>query len=129
MEDAYTRIFGNKQRVMLVFAHPDDAEIYAGGTIARLVADHKQVKLIKMTTGNKGSRDEIVTETELANTRESEDEKALKILGLSPADNHNLNLGDGELTNNLETIGQVVQEIRTFKPDLVITHNPENVLI
>ena len=114
---------------MFVFAHPDDAEIYCGGLIARLGGDGKQVKLIKMTTGNKGSRSEIISEADLAKTRESEDAQALKVLGLNDADSLNLNLGDGEIETNLETIGKVVKEIRKFKPDLIVTHNPEKTLI
>ena len=114
---------------MFVFAHPDDAEIYCGGLIARLAGDGKQVKLIKMTTGNKGSRGEIISEANLAKTRESEDGEALKVLGLKDSDSLNLNLGDGEIETNLETIGKVVKEIRKFKPDLIVTHNPEKTLI
>ena len=114
---------------MFVFAHPDDAEIYCGGLIARLAKDGKQVRLVKMTTGNKGSRAQVITEAELARTRESEDLLALQTLGLGAADSANLDLGDGEIETNLETIGKVVKEIRKFKPDLIVTHNPEKTLI
>lgn len=129
MQDSYTKIFSEKHRVMFVFAHPDDAEIYCGGLIARLVGDGKQVKLIKMTTGNKGSRGEKISEADLAKTRESEDKEALKVLGLKDEDSLNLNLGDGEIEADLETRGKVVKEIRVFKPDLIVTHNPEKTLI
>ena len=129
MKDSYAEIFGNKKRAMFVFAHPDDAEIYCGGTISRLVADGKKVRLVKMTTGNKGSRQEKVSEKELATIRETEDAEALKTLGLKAADSVNLDLGDGTVSNSLETIGKIVKEIRTFKPEILITHNPEQVLI
>jgi LmbE family N-acetylglucosaminyl deacetylase len=46
MKDSYDNIFGNKKKIMFVFAHPDDAEIYCGGTISRLVEDGKKVKLV-----------------------------------------------------------------------------------
>jgi LmbE family N-acetylglucosaminyl deacetylase len=129
MKDSYSKIFGKKNRIMFIFAHPDDAEIYCGGTISRLIEDGKKARLIKMTTGNKGSRDQKITEKSLAKTRESEDKKALKELGLKNSDSINLDLGDGTIENNLETIGLLVREIRTFKPDLIVTHNPEQVLI
>lgn len=61
MKDSYPEIFATKTKVMFVMAHPDDAEIYAGGTIARLVADGKTVRIVKMTSGNKGSRQEKTT--------------------------------------------------------------------
>lgn len=114
---------------MFVFGHPDDAEIFSGGLIARLCEDGKKVKLVKMTTGNKGSRGVKISEKELSETREREDLNALKVLGLEKTDSVNLNLGDGEVQNTLETIGLLVKEIRKFKPDLLVTHNPEKILI
>lgn len=129
MQDSYNKVFDDKERVMFIFAHPDDAEIYAGGTIARLVENGKKVFLVKMTTGNKGSRSDIISEKELGALREKEDSDALKALGLKSTDSTNLNLGDGEIENNLRTIGLLANEIRKFKPDLVVTHNPENKLI
>lgn len=129
MQDSYAKIFDSKTNIMFVFAHPDDAEIYCGGLIARLVQDGKKVKLVKMTTGNKGSRGQKITEKELSQVRESEDQEALKTLGLTLEDSINLNLGDGEIESNLQTIGLLVKEIRTFKPDLIVTHNPEKTLI
>lgn len=129
MEDAYTRIFGDKQRVLVVMAHPDDAEIYAGGTIARLTADGKEVRVVKMTSGNKGSRQNEISEKDLAETRQKEDDQAATAMGVTPGNNIHLGLGDGEVDNSLETIGKLVYQIRQFKPDLIIAHNPENVLI
>jgi len=129
MEDSFAKVFENKSRVMCIFAHPDDAEIYCGGTIARLIEEGKKVKLVKMTTGNKGSRSESISESDLALLRETEDQQALLTLGLTPIDSVNLNLGDGQVENNLATIELLAKEIRTFKPDLIITHNSENTLI
>ncbi|MFQ5493333.1 MAG: PIG-L deacetylase family protein [Candidatus Dojkabacteria bacterium] len=129
MNDEYKKVFAKKSNVLFVFAHPDDAEIYCGGTIARLVEDGKSVRLIKMTTGNKGSRGEKTDEKTLSQTRETEDQEALKVLGLKPTDSINLNLGDGEVENSLSTIGLIVKEIRSFQPDIIVTHNPEQVMI
>lgn len=129
MEDSYKKIFENKTKVMFVFSHPDDAEIYCGGTIARLITDGKKVMLVKMTKGNKGSRQELISESDLAVIREEEDKNALIVLGLTSKDSVNLDLGDGQVENNLKTIGLLVEEIRRFKPDLIVTHNPEKVLI
>ncbi|MBI2414646.1 PIG-L family deacetylase [candidate division WWE3 bacterium] len=129
MEDSYSKIFGNKQRILIVFAHPDDAEIYCGGTIARLTADGKEVRVVKVTSGNKGARGESISEKDLKALRENEDTQAMKILGIAPENNIYLNLGDGEILNDMRTIEPLVKQIRLFKPDLVITHNPENVII
>lgn len=123
--DDYQIVFGDKTRVMFVFAHPDDLEIYAGGTVARLVHDSKKVKLVKMTTGNKGSRQGDISEQTLSEVRQNEDLKALRELGLTDEDSVNLNVGDGEIENSKEVIGKIVRIIREFKPEVVVTHNPE----
>ncbi|MDP1743632.1 MAG: PIG-L deacetylase family protein [Candidatus Amesbacteria bacterium] len=129
MIDSFDQIFGNKSKVMVVFAHPDDAELYSGGTIARLISSGKSVRVVKMTSGNKGSRGEKISEKDLFNLREKEDREAMKVLGIKDEDNVYLRIGDGEITNSLEIIGKIAQQIRLFQPDLVISHNSEDVVI
>jgi LmbE family N-acetylglucosaminyl deacetylase len=127
--DAYERIFADKKRILVVMSHPDDTELYAGGTIARLIADGKEVRSVKMTSGEKGSRDNHISEAELKTVREGEDRKAMEILGITDENNIYLDLGDGQIENNMVNIGLVAKQIREFKPDIVITHNPEHVII
>ena len=129
MTDSFDEIFGNKSKIMVVMSHPDDTEIFAGGTIARLIKAGKEVRSIKMTAGNKGNRQEKITEGELENLRIQEDKNAMKILGIKDENNVNLEIGDGEVVNSLEIIGKIAQQIRLFQPDIVITHNPEDVVI
>jgi LmbE family N-acetylglucosaminyl deacetylase len=127
--DSFEKIFGNKQRIMAVMAHPDDAEIYAGGTIARLVAEGKEVCVVKLTRGNKGSRQEKISEQELIALRTAEDLKGMAALGIKPENSIFLDLRDGEVENSLETIEKIVRQIRLFRPELIITHNPEDSII
>ena len=127
--DSYKEIFSNKKRILVVFAHPDDAELYAGGTIARLTQDGKTVRVVKVTIGNRGSRQEKVTTQELGNIRENEDRVAMEVLGITKENNVYVRINDGEVENNLETIGIIAKQIRLFQPDLIITHNPEDVFI
>lgn len=129
MVDSYQKIFANKKRILAVFAHPDDLELFCGGTIARLIKDGKTVRSVKVTTGDSGSRQETITSEKLKNQRLSEDEAAMKILGISPENNIYLNITDGTVDNSLDTIGKIAQQIRLFKPDLIITHNPEHSII
>jgi LmbE family N-acetylglucosaminyl deacetylase len=56
VSDSFDKIFSGKKRVMVVLAHPDDAEVAAGGTIARLTKSGVRVRVVKMTSGNRGSR-------------------------------------------------------------------------
>lgn len=127
--DSYSKIFADKQKVMAVFAHPDDLELYAGGTVSRLTSDGKIVRSIKVTSGDMGSRLLKVTREELQNTREEEDSASMKKLGISPENNVYLRIPDGTVDNNLNIIGQLALQIRLFQPDLIITHNPEDKII
>jgi hypothetical protein len=54
------------QRVLIIVAHPDDAESWAGGTIAKLVRDGAQVAYCVATNGDKGSGDRSMTPERLA---------------------------------------------------------------
>lgn len=128
-KDSYQQIFQDKKKILVVFAHPDDAEIYCGGTIAKLTQDSKRVRIVKMTFGNRGSRQEIITEAKLKKIREKEDKKSMQVLGIKPEDNIYLGFHDGEVDNNLPTIEKIAWQIRDFQPDLIITHNPEGVII
>jgi LmbE family N-acetylglucosaminyl deacetylase len=123
--DAYQQIFSDKKKIMAVFAHPDDLEIMCGGLIARLVADGKEVCSIKVTSGDMGSRQEKISQTDLKSAREIEDSVAMKILGIKSENNIYLRLPDGRVENTVENIGKIVEQIRIFQPDLIITHNPE----
>lgn len=123
------KVFGDKERILFVFAHPDDAEIMAGGTILKLVSEGKSVRIVKMTSGNKGSRSESYSEEQLREMRLNEDREALEVLGVKESESVNLDLGDGEVMNDQETIKKIVEEIRRFKPEIIVTHNPVEVII
>ena len=127
--DSFDEIFKQKNRILVVMPHPDDAELYCGGTIARLVVEGKCVRIIKVTSGDRGSRQENISAKKLREIREQEDRRAMKILGIAEEDNIYLGIGDGEIENDLQTIGKIVYQIRQFKPDLIITTNPEDMII
>ena len=74
------------QRVMVVTAHPDDSEFGAGGTVAKLVKEGKQVTYCILTNGNKGSGDRAMTPERLAAIREEEQRNAARVLGVEAVD-------------------------------------------
>jgi len=127
--DSYNRIFETKSRILVIMPHPDDTELYCGATVARLIKSGKRVRVVKMTYGDKGSRQEKITQRELRSLIEKEDREAMKVLGVKDEDNIYLGLADGEIEHNLETIGKVAYQIRLFKPELIITTNPEDYII
>lgn len=127
--DTYEKIFADVKKVLIVMPHPDDCELYCGGTVARLVADGKEVRVVKVTSGEKGCKQDKIAPAELMKIREKEDTAAMRILGVKDENNVYLRLGDGAVESDLETIGKIVKEIRKFKPDLIITTNPEDMII
>lgn len=125
INDSYSKIFGNKNRIMVVTAHPDDLEIMCGGLVARLIADGKSVRSVKVTTGDMGSRQNEISQSDLHNAREIEDTEAMSVLGINKENNIYLNLPDGRVENTVDNIGKIAEQIRLFQPELIITHNPE----
>ena len=129
-KDSYDEIFSDIDRILVVLAHPDDMEINCGGIIARLISDKKEVRLVVTTSGGKGTKDkEGIQEEDFGNSRINEQIEAGKVLGIPENQNFNLKIPDGELETSIENIGKIVFHIREFKPDLIITHNPNEIFI
>lgn len=107
---------------MLVVAHPDDAEFPAGGTISRLTAMGKRVVIIQVTSGDKGSPDPQTIPAELAARREAEETEAARRMGVTEV--VFLRQPDGELEPTIALREKIVRTVRTYLPDVVITHDP-----
>jgi LmbE family N-acetylglucosaminyl deacetylase len=108
--------------VLAVFAHPDDAEICAGGTLAKWAARGREIHLLVLTNGDRGSADPFRDRAELAATRRAETLAAAEVLGLAGA--HVLDIHDGELENTTEVRGTVVRWIRLVRAETVLTCDP-----
>src|SRR5262245_18516062 len=110
------------QRVMVVTAHPDDSEFGAGGTVAKIVREGKQVTYCILTNGNKGSGDRTMTPDRLAGIREEEQRNAARVLGVETVEF--LGFPDCELEDTRESRMAVTAAIRRYRPDLLIIQNP-----
>jgi len=110
------------QRVLVIVAHPDDAESWAGGTIAKLVQDGAQVAYCVATNGDKGSGDRTMTPERLAATRQAEQRDAARVLGVDTVEF--LNFPDCEVENTRRTRMVVTAAIRRHRPDLLLTQDP-----
>ena len=111
------------KRILLATAHPDDADIMAGGTVARWVEEGHEVHAVIFTRGDKGHDDPAITSEAVAALRELEQRAAAAILGVSRLTF--LDFADGELgwvgPQLAETATRIIRSVR---PDTVVTHDP-----
>jgi len=97
---------------ILVFgAHPDDAELGCGATIAKEISLGKKVGIIDLTRGELGTRGS-------ADLRDIEAANAAKILGVSVREN--LRFEDGFFTNDKKHQLEVIKMIRKYQPEIVL---------
>lgn len=102
-----------KLDILVLAAHPDDAEISCGGTIAKHVSLGHKVGVVDLTKGELGTRGTPLI-------REQEATASSKILGLSIREN--LDLGDGFFKNAEDEKLKVVAAIRKYKPEIILTN-------
>jgi LmbE family N-acetylglucosaminyl deacetylase len=111
------------KRLLGVFAHPDDESFCAGGTFARSVAHGAEVMVVSATRGEAGQIRSagMATRQTLAWVREQELQRAFQRLGSQHA--RCLDYADGTLkdVDQEVLIRDVVELIRSFRPDVVIT--------
>src|SRR5690625_3517883 len=103
-------------RIIAIFAHPDDAEVKMGGTIAKFAEMVHAVKFVSLTNGDAGHQTE--RGAPLAKRRALEAQEAAKRLGIDEYtifDNH-----DAELLPTLKIRHQIIREIRTWNADIVV---------
>ena len=97
---------------ILVFgAHPDDAELGAGATIAKEVAVGKNVGIVDLTRGELGTRG-------TAEIRDKEAAKAAGILGVVVREN--LEFADGFFKNDREHQLEIIRMVRKYRPEIVL---------
>jgi len=96
-----------KTDILIIAAHPDDAELSMGGTIARLTSNGLKVGVIDLTQGELGTRGN-------KNIRKRETETASKILNISFREN--LKLKDGSIFDNDLNRKKIVEKIRKYQP-------------
>lgn len=102
-----------KLDILVLAAHPDDAEISAGGTIAKHVALGYKVGIVDLTRGELGTRG-------TPEIREKEASNAAKILKVTVREN--LELRDGFFQKTEAEKLRVVEAIRKFQPEIVLAN-------
>ena len=102
-----------KLDILVLAAHPDDAEISCAGTIARHVAMGHKVGIVDFTKGELGTRGTV-------EIRAAEAAAAAKVLGISVRDN--LGLRDGFFENDATHQLAVIRTIRKYQPSIVLAN-------
>ena len=109
-------------RALAVYAHPDDPEISAGGTLARWAEAGTEVWVLITTQGDKGSQDPEADTAALAALRVEETAKAAALLGF--AGTRHLDHPDGELADDQGLRESIVRVIREVRPEVVLCPDP-----
>lgn len=110
-------------RFLVIAAHPDDADFGPAATAAAWIDAGSVGRLVCCTSGDQGGEDPDIDPLALAATREEEQRRAAAIVGYD--DVVFLHQPDGALANELPLREMLVREIRRFRPDAVLTHDPE----
>jgi LmbE family N-acetylglucosaminyl deacetylase len=108
--------------VLVIVAHPDDPEFGAGGTIAKWVAEGREVRYALCTSGDKGSWDPTLSPGQMAEVREREQIAAAEEMGVKEC--IFLRHVDGEVESTLAFRRELALLLRQYQPRVVITHDP-----
>lgn len=106
-----------KLDILVIVAHPDDAELGCGGTIVSQVKNGKKVGVVDLTQGEMGTRGSVAE-------RFQESADAASILGLAAREN--LRFRDAFFQNDEAHQLEVVRMIRRYQPEIVITNAIED---
>jgi LmbE family N-acetylglucosaminyl deacetylase len=114
-----------KQHILVILAHPDDPEFFCGATLARWAAAGHEISYSLLTCGDKGRNDHNrhIPGEELCALRHTEEHAAAAVLGVKEV--HFLDREDGYLVPDLNLRREVVRMIRKFKPDVLVTCDPQ----
>ena len=107
----------NRYDVVVFGAHPDDVELGAGGTVAKMVSQGLKVVMVDLTQGELGTRGTL-------ETRHQEATSAAEILGVE--ERINLKLRDGFFQCDEASLLEVVKVIRRYRPKIVIANAIED---
>jgi LmbE family N-acetylglucosaminyl deacetylase len=117
--ESFTRI---PTIAMAVYAHPDDADVAAGGTLATWAQRGCSTHLVIVGDGAKGSHDASASEESLRARRRRELEEAAAELKVATVTS--LGYADGEFSNDIELRCSLVELVRRLRPETVLAPDP-----
>lgn len=109
--------------ILVIIAHPDDADVHAGGTLARWVDEGHQIRYLIFTSGDKGHDEPAITREQVIALRRAEQQAAADILGIRQVTF--LDYDDGDLAwAGPQLVEDITRFIRELRPEVVLTHDP-----
>lgn len=96
-------------KILAIGAHPDDIELYCGGTLLRAIDEKHEVRMLVCTNGELQSK-----------KRYDEEVEACEFLKVKKT--YFLNMEDGRLEHGVDLVFQIDEVIRTYQPDIVFSH-------
>lgn len=108
-------------KLLVIGAHPDDAEYKAGGLAAMYRRAGQSVRFVSVTNGESGHHESWGPA--LVARRRAEAHAAAAVVGL---ESEVWDLPDGRLELSLAARERVIRLIRSYRPDLVLTHRPND---
>lgn len=112
------------KRILSIHAHPDDAEILAGGTLALLAAREHKITIVTMTPGDCGSAE--LPPDEIAAIRRKEAEHAASLIG---AEYVCAEFRDLAIYSDDAARRRIVEILRKTRPDLILTASPIDYMV
>lgn len=110
----------DKNSLLIITAHPDDAELLFGGTINKYARKGNSVDILVITNGENWNRLSIEDSGKIKEIRETESREAAKVLNVNSVSF--LNIDDG-LVNSKELVPILVSKIRDINPNIILTHS------
>jgi LmbE family N-acetylglucosaminyl deacetylase len=107
---------------LAIYAHPDDADVAAGGLLSQWASDGAEIHLVVVCDGAKGSHSPLSEASSLKEIRREELQAAADLLGAKSVTS--LDWPDGAVTNCEELRETLVGLVRTLKPEVVLGPDP-----
>lgn len=112
--------------VMVVQAHPDDAESRCAGTVALLKKNGNKIVYVVCSNDDKGTYDPKATLKSHAALRKREEEAAVKVLGIDALEWLGYEDGWVDMVPKDQLRGDIVRMIRKYHPDILFAFDPRN---
>ncbi|MDI9548467.1 MAG: PIG-L deacetylase family protein [Chloroflexota bacterium] len=115
------------KRVLVIVAHPDDADFTCAGTVMQMARQDIDVTYMILTNGDKGNHNPEITRNQLIAMRKIEQRRSAELCGVKQV----LFMGeeDGFLQPTPVIRKRVTREIRRIRPELIICPHPDRYLV